>query len=551
LILLCAAVLPAVFAQQEVIIADTKEWRELYLLSSYSVLSNTSFLFFTNLGEAEVVMKMIDSSSKVTVYEPRDGAVVKNYAKYLELNGKPSSVINYDSYTDLQSRLFGGNQPGYILLEPTFGIEAISASPIIKLNRYPPVFVTRENLDQVKTLTRGNQNLILAGRFPIRVSNKFEGTMITGLYDQNAVSLTRLAYEANPENQWGIIAKIDKIDPETMGEGLPILIYYGEIDTLLSSLNATPGLTNFEVIGGDMADLSRGLERSSGRDLKLILKFAQTYTNLPGKVGKLYDLNTIAFDYPIQDLRIEAVTYYPELGVVAITFKNYGNVDEKFFTAVEFGGNAIIDDNIHAIGPGETKTVPYPVQVTGSDTVSTIINTRYGITVPFKKAITADDGSVVLVQDATTVRNAYQNGTIEFISAEYDDTRGVLLIKIRNPGADTLKMFGELLLDTNNIISSPVASIEPDTDGVLKIDTPYLTADNLMNETYQLIVYYGRGDTLLKKEFTIPIVKRSSLITGFMTLVGSSTVIIPLAAIMLVILIILIARRRKSKRKRF
>jgi hypothetical protein len=517
------------------------------------VLSNSTFLFFTNLGEAEVAMKMIGVDVKATVYEPKNGAVVKNYAKYLDLNGKAASVVTYDGYSDLQSKLFSGDQDGYILLEPTFGIEAVSAAPIVKLNKYPPLFVTRENVDQVKSLTRGKQHIIMAGKFPVRVSSKFEGEKITGSYDENVVSLVKLAYDLSPDNPWGIIVKIDKMDPETMKEGLPILVYYGEVDTLLNSLNVTPRLTNFEVIGGDMADLSRGLERSSGRDLKLILKFAQTYTNYPSKVGKLYDLSTIVFDYPIQDLRIEAVKYYSELGVVTITFKNYGNVDERFFTAVEFAGNAILDDNIHSIGPGETKTIPYPVQITGddADTVATIINTRYGIAVPFKKAITSEDGSVVLVEDAIKVPKTYKNYTPEFIGAEYDDTRGVLLVRMKNPNPAGLVMFGELLLGENDILSSPVAPVKPGEDGVLRIETPYLMASDLTNETYQLVVYYGEEDTISSAKFTITIQKKIDLMTGFVSMIGSSTVIIPLAVIALVILIILITKKKKGRKNRY
>jgi hypothetical protein len=534
--------------QTEVLIGNAKDWKELFLVSSSAALSNKTFMFFNNLGDAEVTMKLIDKAAKVTVYESGSDAVVKNYAKYLELNGKGAATVTYDGYTDLQTKLFSGTFQGYILLEPTFGVEAATAFPIIRLKGYAPLFLTKENIEQVKQVTKGNPNILLAGRFPVRTSQPFKGEKFTGTYEDNAVSLVKMAYDANTANVWGIISKIDKIDMETIKEGLPMLVYYGEMDSLYRSLNATPRLVDFEVISGEMADVARGLEKSAGRDFKLILKFAQTYTNYPGKVGQLYDISTVSFDYPIQDLRIEKVRYYPELGSVALTFKNYGNVEEMFFSAVEFSGNAILDNNIHPLEPGESKTIPYRLESDGGDTVRTVVNTRYGILPPFRRAIESEDGGAVLVRDAEQIGLQYVNYTIGLLGADYEDSRGVLTLRVENPNSESLVMFGELIIDSNRVLGSPVKRIGANGQGLLVIETPYLTAADFVNDSYPVIIYYGKDDTLLSQEFNVRLVKHINNISGFLTGAGSTAIIIPLVIIALVIIFLVISGKKRKNR---
>ncbi len=551
IIVLVSSAAPAALAK-DYMISNSKDWRDIYLVGTAAALSNQTLLFFSNLGEAELTMKMIPSDSEVTVYEPSAGSVVKNYERYLELNGKQASSFTYDNYGELQSRLFGRGYDGYILLDPTFGIEAITSAPITMLKKYPPLFLTADTLNGVKGITSGKE-VLLAGRIPIRLVNHFPGAaMITGMYDENVVELVRMSYEAKPDNTWGIIGKIDRVDMDILVEGNPILMYYGDRDTIVKSLNATPKLTNFEVISGDMADMARSFEVASGRDLKLILKFAQTYTNLPGQTGKLYDLNTVAFDYPIEDVAIESVKYYPELGIIAITFRNRGNIDISFFTAVEFSGNALIDGNIHTIAPGNTMTIPYALEGAGEDITTTVINTRYGMRTPFRKAIESEDGSVVLTKTASIDNTPSYNFSLELISADYYDSRGSLVLKIKNPSDNSIVAFAEILLSENSVLSSPLKEIGAGEEANLVIDTPYLTAADLTSGSYKVTFYYGVKDTLLTQTFDVVIVQKRELITSLITMVGTPAVMIPaliLAVILLIILFFFILKRRKKDGK--
>lgn len=549
IIILSAVALPSALAK-DYLVGNSKDWRDLYLVATSAALTNKSFIFFSNLAEAELAMKVIPSDSDVIVYEPNSGSVVKNYEKYLELNGRPASTVSYNGYGELQSELFGRGFDGYVVLEPTFGLEAITSSPLSIVNRYPPLFLTQDTLGGVRSLTNG-KHMILAGRFPVRLSNQFTpATGITGMYDDNVVELVRMSYEAKPGNSWGIIGKIDKVDLDTLASANPLIIYYGETETVLRSLNATPQLTNFEVISADMADMARSFEAGSGRDLKLILKFAQTYTNLPGQTGRLFDLKTVPFDYPVESLEIVQIAYYPEKGIVAVTFRNTGNIDVSFFTAIEFAGNALIDENIHTIAPQSTITIPYILEVvgSGSDTKRTVINTRYGMDVPFRKAIESPEGGVVLTRDAEVNNEPFSNFSIGLISADYYDTRGALIIRIDNPTDSQIVAFAEIIIDENTVLSSPLETISPDAEGALTISTPYLTAADLTAESYRIVVYYGEKDTLLMRSFDVPIEKKQELITGLVGMVGSPAVLIPLVILLLIIFLFIILKRRKKER---
>lgn len=545
--IISVAAVPSVMAK-DYLVGNSKDWRDLYLVSTSAVLANKSFIFFSNLGEAELAMKVIAEDSKIIVYEPSSGSVVKNYEKYLKLNGRSASTVSYDGYGDLQTKLFGRGYEGYIVLEPRFGLETITSSPISILRNYPPLFLTQDTLGSVKSTTSG-KTTILAGRFPVRLSSQFTGaTKITGMYDDNVVELVRMSYEAKPGNSWGVIGKIDKVDLDILGAANPILMYYGDTEVISRSLNATPKLTNFEVISADMADMARGFEAASGRDLKLILKFAQTYTNLPGQTGKLFDLKTVAFEYPVENIQIEQVKYYPELGIIAVTFRNSGNIDVSFYTAIEFADNALVDGNIHTIAPGSTMTIPFVLDGESDDTATAIINTRYGMDVPFRKAIESSDGSVVLVRDVVGDNEPFYNMSIELSGAEYYDSRGALLLKVKNPEDRQMVAFAELILDDNTVLSSPLKTIGPGEEGTLTIDTPYLTAADLTADSYNIVIYYGEKDTLFSRSFDIPIEKKKELITSMATLTGSATLLIPLVILILVIILFIILRRRRKDR---
>jgi len=503
-------------------VVNSKDWRDLYLGTIYASLTDTEFVFFTNLADTQLKTKMMGVEDDIVVFESKTTPVVKNYPSLLKVNGYTSyDSLFYDSFHELQELFVDSEQKniaGYVVFESSFGINPVAMAPLLVQENYFPLFLDSQSLRFIQSTTKGKPTS-LVGRIPVRLLDQLDGEQLTGYSHETLSEATTKVIETFPDAEWGLITRIDLVDLAAIKQPLPVFVYYGNeyLDTLADLIKQT-SISKFEVIGGATVDVARALEIRSQRNLNFMLKYGRRVTNYPGQSGEVLDLDSVFFPYPVESLDIVDAVYYEAMGVLAITYHNKGNVDLLHFSNLEFSGSALSDTTTHFILSEEQKTVPFRVEPTTA-AMDLTVTTRYGESIPLKFEIGGDKDTFFSQDNVTIVSDYVDQSAIEYVSAEFDSANGLLELSYYNPTSQDVLIYVELLVD-EDIVSSPVTTILPQQKDVVRIQTPFIPTSLIVDQSVDIITYYGHEDTLLFTATSIvPREKRSlGLLTGWVTL---------------------------------
>jgi hypothetical protein len=503
-------------------VINSKDWRDLYLGTIYASLTDTEFVFFTNLADTQLKTKMMGATDDIVIFESRSSPVVKNYPSLLKVNGYTSyDSLLYDSFHELQELFVESEQKsiaGYVVFESSFGINPVAMAPLLVEENYFPLFLDSQSLRFIQSTTKGKPTS-LVGRIPVRLLDQLEGERLTGYSHETLSKATSTVIETFPDAEWGLITRIDLVDLAAIKQPLPVFVYYGNeyLDTLADLIKQT-SISKFEVIGGATVDVARALEIRSQRNLNFMLKYGRRVTNYPGQSGEVLDLDSVFFPYPVESLDIVDAVYYEAMGVLAITYHNKGNVDLLHFSNLEFSGSALSDTTTHFILSEEQKTVPFQVEPT-TEAMDLTVTTRYGESIPLKFEIGGDKDTFFSQDNVTIVSDYIDQSVVEYVSAEFDSAIGELELSYYNPTTDDVLIYVELLVG-EDVVSSPITTILPQQKGVVRIQTPFIPSALVVDQSVDIITYYGHEDTLLFTAASIvPREKRSlGLLTGWVTL---------------------------------
>lgn len=559
LVLLLLALLGQALAAEEQtqrIVVNDEDWRALYLVSAYAHFLELDAVFFTSLTDAQLKTKMLGQEEEIMVFESTNDPIVKNYASFLRVNGYENfDSFTYDSLEELQEYLEKQIEAtGYFVITSEFGLDAVTGAPLVSEKNYFPLFLTKDSLKFIESKTK-QKNSYIVGRAPVRMLEKLDGTKIQGYPQDTMQETSQLVMQELNDPEWGLIMRIDTIDIPALWQGLPIFVFYADeyLDELTTSVKDS-GIVKFEVIGGGTADIAKAIELKSQKNLNFMLKYGRKVTNYPGLEDRILDIDSIPFNYPQERLEIIATNYYESLNTLAVTFENQGNVDVLFFSNIEMAGQPLSDENTHAIAAGETKTIPFKLDEVPDD-LDVIVTTRYGASLPLKFAVSGEAGT--LYYSATAETGPYaEEQTLQIVNSGFDTQEGYFEVIVKNPYDVPIKIFAELLISDQDVISSSVLELQPKEKGLLILDAAYIPNDAVLGKELDLITYVGTQDTLVKTTTPTTIKKKTtSGILGFVLGGEASTAMQIVSVVVLVLIILLlyflffVMRRRRKKDK--
>jgi len=484
----------------------------------------------------------MEKSDSVTIIESEKNAVVKNYASVLKNNGFTNvKVISYSDYTDLQEKLWSDmNFDGYVLLDPTFSHEAISFAPFMFKKNYAPLFLTKENKDSVLSFAKDSK-LILAGHFPVRMIDDISASKeYTSWSFDNANAITRKLF-TDYDYSWGTMTKDNLIDMSSIKSGNPIFFYRGYLDEA-AQLVKDSNIDNYEVIGADMADVSKNIESQAGRNVHLILKYAQTITNFKGLEGRLMNLKRVQVPVLVVNLELLRTVFYTDMNTLSIAIRNNGNVPTYFFSNIEFGDEVLSDEFLHQVLPGENITIPYIVNATG-DTSQVFVSAAYGVERPLRHNLLSDTGLPVVVKNITPVRGVDESN-VELEKATFNDKEGYFYVYLNNPNDKDIFALAEVIIDDDNVLSSKKVLIPAHGSMKVRVDASYVPINSVIDNSYNIHVYFGKDDLLKKNIFeNIFIEEESSNLWIYIIVVIIATLIV------ITIISLIIGKKRKKEKE--
>ncbi|RME31066.1 hypothetical protein D6789_03880, partial [Candidatus Woesearchaeota archaeon] len=406
------------------VMGNSKEWQDLYLSAMYAHTNGYDFVFIESLGDADIQSQLLEKDEPIIIIESSKKPVIKNYESFLSVGGFTNlTVITAEDYRDLQLKLFG-DADSYFILDPTFGMEAVAAAPLILKRSAAPLFLDAQSKEDVKA--RASDDSFVIGHFPLRIVAGIPGERLAGYPTDNALDLALLATRET-KSSWGVIARADRFDPASLAGKKPIFLIVDDTSAVAEKVKES-GITRFEVIGADMADIAKSIEAESGKDLHLLLKYGQTITNLPGLEGKILTVRQVSVPYPTVGLELKEAVFYPETSSLVVTFRNPGTLETKFFSNLELGELVFSDEHIHTALPGETVAIPYHV-AESAETVT--LTTRFGLEQPLNRVLRKKDSPTLSVPVST---GQATNTSIEVGRVTYDGAKGELRIALSGQG---------------------------------------------------------------------------------------------------------------------
>lgn len=556
-LLLLVSLASSTVSAESYVVVNSRDWHDLYLGTVYAGLTGQSIISFANLGEAQTKSKLIAPDSQVTILEPAKNPVVKKYASYLLANGvSKTNTLGYDNYVDLQFQLANlleitPNQPlnGYAVLYSQFGVEAVAIVPTLYAKNYMPLFVDENVADSFFTGLQSvrSRPTILAGHLPVRLVTDLSSELsvvqkYTGQVEENTAQIVSDITQSTTSTM-GVITRIDRIDLQSLKRGLPQFVYAGSAQDVATQI-ANSNLVVFEVISSDAADLAKSISALSGRNLKLLVKYARGFTNIQGLSGQLLDLDTVEFPYPYTYVTVEKAIYFEKENTLAITLKNDGTIPSYVYSTIEFGQSTYADDLALLVPPKTSITFPYALDsesITSSNRV--VINTLYGRTQPLTQSVLGPNGEPLVVIDAKRDATTTDDSSISFVASRIDETNGVLQIDLQNNRQKNVVVQTQVALDNVTLVSAVPTQLRADQLGQINIPIPYLSANDILEKQLSLTFSYGEADTIKTQHLTFAVTeviypqKSSSLVWIIVAIV---------ILLLLILIVIIIARKNRT-----
>lgn len=517
-------------------VANTADWQSMYLTAMYASFTDANFVYLKNLGDAEIKTKLMSTDDTVLVFESQDTPVVKNYRSFLSINGFDSvgEYLFFNAY-DLQEYLYDQlDSKQVFIFGNDFGMEPIALAPYLLKNNYFPMFYSKESTDFFYRISRRTP-ITVVGRVPVRTVDQLKPIYIGGQPQKTTSEVTSIV-TSDIESDWGVITRIDSIDYDSIRADVPVFVFYSQTYTpqLADSISES-GIKNFEVIGGNTADLAQELESQVGQNLNLMLKFGRKITNFEGLENSVLNIDAVVLPFPYEDVTLDAVNYYPDLGTFTLTLTNNGNIGVYSFSNIDYGGVVVSDAERHFILPGTTKTIPYDLSTTKTNGNATL-TIRYGYAIPLQNTLQGDAGTPIL-QEKVDILTHSEAPEIEFSKADFNHKTGHLSIGYKVISNNPVLAQAEMSVN-GEVHSSSQVTLSPGRSPAIPLDFPYVSNEDLVNKYFNITIYYGESDLLFTTTQEIFIEEQSNNVVLI-----AAVIVIVIAAI---ILSLLIRRKRKN-----
>ncbi len=560
LIAVFIALLP--FAAADFVIINSENWMDVYSGGLYATLKGSDFRFLVTEQSMSTIQPFLRKDNPIFVIESEKAPFSINLADSLRVQGYQTQGMftsGTASNLDLAKRL---NVQNYIVVDPSYGHDAISVLSYATLTNRYVLFTDKNNIAQIIQFlnSRPHEQIMIYGIADAEVLQKlaiYNPEIINkGNKFENNLEIVKKYRQAQPTKQV-IVTTGEVLERELFYSGREkepiVLVGRDNVPEETLTYLQNSGIEVSVIIGSNLAFASRQLKELAG--LQVFLKFGQATTQEAGfqEVGGL-DI----FRLPTAQLEIAiaAVTYNTVTKSLEVILDN--KADLKTFTkstitvlADEAREATIGDTRVERIDRQERKGFRYAVDLT--EKISEGANLTAELFVQYGEAPTTLESAVTSKQPIEII-TAEDNCELELRSAAFNEKIQRFLIEVKNSGAVACyadaSIIDLIVDDEKTTISlSGFETLAPKETKELAIRQRMTDIDLIDNEEVTVRVQYGERQDLLFKsiEETIELDMVSGNTLGEWISENKSLLIVIIVA--LVIIYYLHTRRPPRKKK--
>ncbi len=552
--LLALALVPQALAIDRVIV-NSQDWHDVYSGLLYANLEGVPGNFLVSQKHASILLYSISTDEKsLFVVSSRQQPYFVGYESFLKARGydNATELVTRNANLDLAERLT--NITRFIVIDPVYGYNAISAAPYAVVSHSYVLFADRRNIDDVVSFlnSRTVSSVILFGQLDREVKDALAPfnpeTINEGdRFSNNLAMVDR--YRKYADVSQVILTNGEFIESSLLSGADPV-IFIGRTNVpdaareYIKSHDINVGI----LIGNELIGVATFVRRQLG--ISVFVKFAQGARVPTGAISQVEDLDRFPMPSYQVSLEISSVVYNKATRSLEVTYRN--PQDQALFfkstiTITGGGQNIVLGDNDPLfLDKGAFKTVVYtndaggdPLFLADGDYTGEIF-TIYG---EGPKSL----DQALQAQFPIRFIEVLDDSAVNITGLYYDKGRGHFIVTLKNTGdvdAYVRPELVDLLINGEYVTAAAddVVFIPAGGEATATVTVEMVEADFTENPQIRVRAFYGQRENALIKvaERTFALEFGGGLAVGGIALY---------AAIILVILLLLFFLGTKKKCK--
>ncbi|MCK5282038.1 MAG: hypothetical protein KAK00_01385 [Nanoarchaeota archaeon] len=540
------------FLVQTVIAADqmiinSEDWRDVYSTMLFGSIVGTPASFLVSDRHSTIILNSIPKDKSIRAISSDSAPFVIGYESILSNGGYTATEDIYDNVNlQLASELL--DITSFIIVDDSYGYNAISVAPYAVISKSFVLFADRTNIKDIDSFLSGRtvDKLLIYGRVDRVVSDtlaRYDPEIIDMEGDRfaNNVEIVKKYQEIKGAKQT-ILTNGEFIEKEIMSGAEPVLfIGANNVPDQVRDYIQQSDIDVGVLIGNELVGTATYIRRQVG--ISVFVKFAQGARSSSSAVSQVEALDM--FYLPVYSLNIEldSIRYNRATNQLEV---NLRNIEEQ---AVYFKGTYSLsasDGSRQTVGDidpifldgNELKTVVYDVEPMVDGKIVADVYIIYGESkISMEKVID-------LTIDVETV-TILDKCDIDLTSLAYDKRKGIFYIGVKNMGDVDCYVDLEildLLIDgiTTSVGADEVMYFKDGQKKDQKVKVKLSEEDIEENDMVTVRSYYGeRENSLIKikqKEFE-------------MKLKGIDFVFYSLLLVIILLIFLILWKKKKKKEK--
>ena len=518
--LVIALAIPGALANERVII-NSGNWVDVYSGMLYARLDGQQSNFLTSTRHATIIANSLPSSTtSIEVLSSRNQPFITGYTSVLANAG--FNDVRELAPANLNIALLD-ELPGitrYIIIDSTYGYNAVSVAPFAVLANYYVIFANSNNINQVANVLADRQvtDIIIYGHTDREVRTalqEYNPTIInTGdRFDNNIEIVERYQQihrqiHGEPRKQ-AILTNGEFLESSMFTGADPVLfIGFANVPAQVQQYIERSDLEVGTLVGNELIGTATFIRRQTG--LSVFVKFGQGARTPQGAISQVEDLDRFPIPRFDLDLSIVAAVINTATNSLEVTYQNNAPIATYFRNILL---RLMIDDTSTII-PDETastfidgnsfKTMVYPlrdfdgnpINIQG-ETRELEVNTIYGES---PRSLEQSLEYIIQVEEVSVS----DESDIDIVELVYNSRREGFYVDIKNTAdVDTFVVVELIDLDVAGEIlsfsSETPVRIRPGRTTSIYIQTTLTEDDEVNNQNIRVRAYYGERENSLIK----------------------------------------------------
>ncbi len=550
-LLLAGLVLPA--AEARTVVVNSHDWIDVYSGLLYARLSGSPSLFMTSNKYVTVLPKILPDGDQLLIIESEQVPYFANLAGTMRRQGyDPSTIFSRGGYAlnlELAKQL---NLNKFIIVDPTYGFNAVSVAPYAVATNAFVLFAEDKNIDQVFTFLSSLpkvEKLTIYGQVSDAVMQKLSGfspeVINTGHRYKDNIEILNRFFQLNPRTQQAVLTSGEFLENEIVGGEPVILVGRERVLQNTISFVKNSNLKTAVLIGNELTGSAKMLKDETGIPVFV-------------KVGQGVPMGTAAYE-PIKALDM----FFLPMLVIQIDFgyAQYNTVDKTLELVYRNRGSRAFlsgtisvlagDQTIQTIGDKEVQrlerneTRGFRYEIDLSEYAAQNINLTADILTIYGESTEIMDRAIA-TKVPIRFSTANDQCDLKLESVTFDERTQRISVTLGNPSEvdcyASINLIDMIINDEKQLVNYPGQALIPaGSSETFKIKQRMTPVDIADNPTVHARILYGSQDGLLFKliDETVPF-----------TMAGEYTVIIIVGviAVLLILIIVLFVLWRRSKK---